>query len=86
VRVEGDKILADVDWTPSAAKAIREGEYKYVSPEFVALKRDDAGVITQQPKLIAAGLTNRPFLKTLGQITLSDKTLRDLAANRTRSV
>jgi phage I-like protein len=82
VRVEGDKILADVDWTPSAAKAIREGEYKYVSPEFVALKRDDAGVITQQPKLIAAGLTNRPFLKTLGQVALSDKTLRDLAAEQ----
>lgn len=79
VRVDGNKVVGDVEWTPKAAASIRDREYLYVSPEFIPIKRDDAGEITQHPKLIAAGLTNRPFLKTLGEIALSDKTLHDLA-------
>jgi phage I-like protein len=82
VTVDGNTLFADVEWTPRAAAAIRDREYRYVSPEFVPLKRDDAGEVTQQPRLQAAGLTNRPFLKTLGEITLTDKSLRDLAGEQ----
>jgi phage I-like protein len=80
VEVDGDTIYASVEWTPKAAASIRDGEYRFVSPEFDPPARDTEGLVTRAARFVAAALTNRPFLKKLGAVTLSDKTLAELAS------
>lgn len=62
-----------VEWTPAAAKAIRDGEYKYFSIEF---SFDFVNSETQEKvKNVVTGgaLTNKPFLKGTGVKTLQEK-------------
>lgn len=55
--VEGDgSIWADVEWNARGEKAVREKEYRYISPVFT---RDKDGNITE---ILRAALTNNPNL------------------------
>ncbi len=66
---DGDRVMADVEWTPLGEAAIRERRYLYVSPTFTSsYKGEDGGDLGRA--LIGAGLTNRPFLRE-GMPTLS---------------
>lgn len=67
----GDELWAQVDWTPTAAQAIKDGEYRYISPEFSFKTRKD-GVLRQAAEFLAATLTNRPFLKNMAAVSLSE--------------
>jgi phage I-like protein len=70
--VEGEHVLADVEFTPAGAEAIRNGEYRYISPTFVGAWKDEHGV-DRGKTLLGAGLTNRPFLrKRMPAISLSE--------------
>jgi len=51
-----------VEWTKNAAKKIKEKEYKYFSPSFNFTNY----------KVLGGGLTNRPFLKGMAPINLSE--------------
>ena len=51
-----DGIWGHVEWTPKAAQAIQQGEYRYLSPVFL---HDDDGIIL---RILRAGLTNNPNL------------------------
>ena len=60
------KLKADIEWTPAAAQAIREKEYRYLSAEFTTGGYKNSQ--TEQGKkysnvLTGAALTNIPFLK-----------------------
>jgi phage I-like protein len=70
-KVEGDTLKLLVDWTQSAVQKIKEGAYRYFSPEFQDSWTDAAGN-THQDVLFGGGLTNRPFLKDLLPVNLSE--------------
>jgi phage I-like protein len=52
----GGAIWARIDWTPAGAEAVKNKEYRYVSPAFFQKK----GEVVE---LISAGLTNKPALR-----------------------
>ncbi len=59
---DGKLITADVEFTPRGAKSIRNGDYRYISPTFVANYSDEHGQ-KHGKALIGAALTNRPVLR-----------------------
>jgi len=71
VKFEGGVLKGLVEFTKTAAEKIRSKAFRYFSPEFVDKWIDPAG---QEHKnvLFGGGLTNRPFLKNLLPINLSE--------------
>lgn len=61
-----------VEWTEAAADAIRNKEFRYFSPEFVAKYTDAKTGTKYSDVLLGGGLTNRPFLKDLVPVNLSE--------------
>lgn len=59
---DGKLVTADVEFTPRGAKSIRNGDYRYISPTFVANYTDEHGE-KHGKALIGAALTNRPVLR-----------------------
>lgn len=73
LELEGDKVMATVDWSRAGVDAVQGREYRFISPTFQKSWRDEQGV-DRGRTLIGAGLTNRPFLKAgMPAITLSDE-------------
>ena len=68
-----DGLYLNIDWTPAAAAAIKAGEYRYFSPEFDDEWIDPQGV-KHSDVLFGGALTNRPFLKDLLPVNLSEIT------------
>jgi phage I-like protein len=68
--VDGNRVLADVEWTDLGAEAIRSRRYKFVSPTFVGQLKDKGGK-DLGPALLRAGLTNSPFLHDMPALSLS---------------
>ena len=69
---KGKSLFARVKWTDKAREQISAEEYKYISAEFSedwADERGDKHGFT----LLAAGLTNRPFLKGMTPVALSER-------------
>ena len=62
-----------VEWTDKAAEALRKKEYRYFSPEFTDEYTDHGGSGKEfKDVLLGGGLTNRPFLKNLIPVNLSE--------------
>jgi phage I-like protein len=75
-KVEGDALYILVEWTKTAAEKIKEGAYRYFSPEFQdEWKRHDG--IEFRDVLFGGGITNRPFLKDLLPVNLSELTFAE---------
>lgn len=72
-----DGLYLNVDWTKPAAASIEAGEYRYFSPEFDDEWTDAAG-IKHEDVLFGGALTNRPFLKDLLPVNLSEITTTQL--------
>jgi hypothetical protein len=76
VQFDGTVLKGFVEWTKTAAQKIREGAYKYFSPEFRDEWVDNQG--TQHMNvLFGGGITNRPYLKDLLPINLSELSFND---------
>ena len=69
--VRNDGLWLLVEWTEPAAQAIKQKEYRYFSPEFLSEWVDAAGKKFEDV-LSGGGITNRPFLKDLLPINLSE--------------
>jgi Mu-like prophage I protein len=79
---DGKLITADVEWTPRGAKAIRNGDYRHISPTFVANYSDEHGE-KHGKALIGAALTNRPVLrKGMPMLSLSRDSVDGVATPR----
>lgn len=77
-RVEGDgSVTAEVDWTPPAAEAIRNREYRFISPTFAQAHRDMHGKLLEEPKQVGAALTNRPFFNVMQPLAADELPLED---------
>jgi hypothetical protein len=79
LRADGDELWGEVEWTPEAADLIRKRAYKFVSPSFVKdhVHKDGTKIGTT---LLAAAITNHPFLEGMQALTLYNASvLGDLA-------
>lgn len=61
-----------VEWTPSALQALKEREYRYFSPEFVDEWTRPKDKKKFKDVLFGGAITNRPFLKDILPINLSE--------------
>lgn len=60
--VEGERVVAEVEWTEDGRRAIEGRSYRFVSPVFTV---SPGGVVTA---ILRAGLTNKPAMPQLRQI------------------
>jgi len=67
---EGPELWGQVVLTERAAEAVRSGEYRFISPEFSLNHMNERGEAIG-PCLLAWGLTNRPFLEGMAEVTLA---------------
>lgn len=67
-----DGLWISVEWTPNARKALEDGEYRYFSPEFKDEWCHPKTKKCYSDVLFGGALTNRPFLKDIMPINLSD--------------
>ena len=69
LREDGDELWGEVQWTPDGATRIANQEYRFVSPSFVKdhVHKDGKKIGTT---LLAAAITNHPFLEGMRALTL----------------
>jgi len=68
--VRDGSVWAEVKWTPAAVQEIRDGSFRFVSPEWEMANKDaKTGLWTQFKELAAATLTNRPFFSEMAPVT-----------------
>jgi phage I-like protein len=75
-----------VEWTRTAAQALADGEYRYFSPEFADEWVHPKTNITFKDVLFGGALTNRPFLKDILPINLSELMLGEPATKEASAV
>jgi len=71
--VRDDGLWIFVEWTPKAYEAIKNKEYKYFSPEFVDSWTHPKSGQTFSDVLRGGALTNRPFLKDIKELQLTEE-------------
>lgn len=69
LRADGAEVWARVEWTPPATEKLKAKEYKFISPEF-AFNFTTPTMETIGCTLLAAAITNRPFLQGMEPVTL----------------
>lgn len=69
LRDNGSQLWGLVEWTPEAAKRIDAREYRFISPSFMKDYTEPTGDKVGT-KLLAAALTNLPFLPQMAAVTL----------------
>jgi phage I-like protein len=71
-QVRSDGLYLQVDWTPAARAKLQAKEYRYFSPEFVDEWTHPKTQQVHKDVLCGGALTNRPFLKDILPINLSE--------------
>lgn len=61
-----------VEFTPKAKEQIRAKEYRYFSPEFLDEWTNPINGVTYKDVMTGGGITNRPFLKDIVPLNLSE--------------
>jgi hypothetical protein len=67
---QGKDVVADVEWTPRGAAAIRDRSYRHISPTFTSHYVDEFGK-DRGRALLGAACSNRPVLRSLPTLSLS---------------
>ena len=67
-----DGLWLAVEWTKIAAQKIKDKAYRYFSPEFVDEWQHPKSEQTFKDVLFGGGITNRPFLKDILPINMSE--------------
>jgi phage I-like protein len=67
-----DGLWIQIDWTPAARQKLKDREYRYFSPEFVDEWKHPKTQAVHKDVLLGGALTNRPFLKDILPINLSE--------------
>ncbi len=76
---DDNKLMAFADWTNPGRECIQNGEYKYLSAEYSPLYSDTETGHTFRDVLLGAALTNRPFIKDMDPVLLSESVSSDEA-------
>lgn len=69
---KGTSLLAEVEWTDFGKEKIKTKAFKYFSPEFKFNYEDPETGKQYNNVLFGGGLTNRPFIKRMSPIMLSE--------------
>jgi phage I-like protein len=69
---DGKELWAKVDWTDSGEDSVRKKEFKYISADFTFSHTDNETQKKMGPVLYGAGLTNRPVVKNMQPVVLSE--------------
>lgn len=72
LRVKKDGLYGLIDWTSPAVSYIKNGEFRYISPEWTDQYQDKRNGELVGPMLLAIALTNRPFLEGMAPVQLSE--------------
>ena len=75
---KGSSLLAEVDWTEFGKEKIKDKSFKYFSPEFKFSYEDPETGKMYNDVLFGGGLTNRPFIKNMSPIMLSETVQKDV--------
>lgn len=70
IDIDGDRVMADARWTPKGERAIRDEEYRFVSPVFGPTEVE--GEMLEEA-LPSVALTNKPFLGTMPAVMLASE-------------
>ena len=70
---DGNRLLATVEWTELGLSKVAKGQYRYFSPEFVFQYEDPETGQTYKNVLMGGSLTNKPFIKRMAPILLSEE-------------
>lgn len=65
----GTELWGKVKWTPRGEKAVVDGEFRYISPEFNTAYVDNEERKKHGAVLLGAALTNRPVIKKMAPTT-----------------
>lgn len=68
----GQELWATVEWTTCGESDVKGKKYRYISADFDPDYKDNENLKSFGPTLLGAGLTNRPVVKRMEPITLSD--------------
>lgn len=68
----GNKLLAEIEWTKLGQEKIKDKIYKYFSPEFKFSYQDNETGKVYKDVLFGGGLTNKPFIKRMNPVMLSE--------------
>jgi len=75
---DGYSMMAEIQWTYQGEQLIRDGVYRYFSPEFLEKWEDPESGQTYKNVLFGGALTNRPFIKNMDPILLSEEVMETL--------
>jgi len=78
---DGISLMGSIEWTELGKEAIEKGEYKYFSPEFKSSYKDNESGKIFNNVLFGGGLTNRPFIKNMDPVLLSENVRKDIVEN-----
>lgn len=67
-----EALFAEVDWTPKGKQVTSDKEFRYISPEFTFEYQDNETLKKHGPVLLGAALTNRPVIKRMEPVALSE--------------
>lgn len=67
-----NELWAEVDWTPIGLKSLEDKAFRYISADFSFAYKDNESSREFGPTLFGAGLTNRPVVKSMKPIILSE--------------
>ena len=71
LRVEGSRLRALVEWTPTGIAAIKNNEFKYLSAEYDENYQDNETGTNQGCVYLGAALTNNPVIRNQDPVSLS---------------
>jgi len=66
------KLKATIEWTKLGQQLIKDGIFKYFSPEFDFAYEDQESHETYENVLLGGALTNRPYFKSLAPVAFSE--------------
>jgi len=70
---KGNELWAEVEWTPFGVQLLKDGIYRYFSIDFAPNYQDPETGKKFGPTLLGGGLTNRPFIKGMAPVLLSEE-------------
>lgn len=72
LRNDNNELWVVTQWTPTAEKMLSEKEFRYISADFTLNYIDNENLVEYGPTLRGAALTNRPVIKGMVPVTLTE--------------
>lgn len=72
LELNDNRLMADVEWNEFGVELIEDERYRYISPTFKFEWTDPETNETHENVLVGAALTNRPFIKDMSPVSLSE--------------